>query len=86
MPLSPCALFLMEDSSDSGESDLDELLDNEMEQMVVLLAVKELTDGKKKYKVVRLCTPRNHALGNDMLMRGYFAEVSTYSPHLLPFF
>ena len=86
MPLSPAALFLMEDSSDSSDSDLDELLDDDMEQMVVLVAAKELTDRQKKRrrgsKVGRLCIPRNHKLGNDMLMRDYFAEVPTYPPHL----
>ena len=45
MPLSPAALFLMEDSSDSSNSDLDELLDGDIEEMVVLLAAKELADG-----------------------------------------
>ena len=84
MPLSPAALFLLEDSSDS--SDLDELLDDDMEEMVVLVAAKELADGQKKRrrgsKVGRICIPHNRKLGNDLLMRDYFAEVPTYPPHL----
>jgi hypothetical protein len=86
MPLSPAALFLMEDSSDSSDSDMDELLDDDMEDTVVLVAVKELADRQKKVrggsKVGRLCIPRNRKLGNDLLMRDYFAEVPTYPPHL----
>ena len=86
MPLSPAALFLMEDSSDSSDSDMDELLDDDMEDTVVLVAAKELADRQKKLrggsKAGRLCIPRNRKLGNDLLMRDYFAEVPTYPPHL----
>ena len=86
MPLSPAALFLLEDSSDSSDSDFDELLDDDMEEMVVLVAAKELADGQKKRrrgsKVGRVCIPRNRKLGNDLLMRDYFAKVPTYPPHL----
>jgi hypothetical protein len=42
----------MEDSSDSDDSNLDELLDGDMEQMVVLLAAKELEDRKNKRQQV----------------------------------
>jgi hypothetical protein len=38
-------MFLVEESYDS---DLDELLDDDMDKMVVLLATKELGDRKKK--------------------------------------
>jgi hypothetical protein len=42
----------MEDSLDSDESNLDELLDDDMEQMVMLLAAKDLKDRKNKRKQV----------------------------------
>jgi hypothetical protein len=42
----------MEDSSDSDESNLDELLDDDMEQMVMLLAAKDLKDRKNMRKQV----------------------------------
>jgi hypothetical protein len=29
-----------------------------------------------------MCIPRNRALGHNLLMRDYFAEVTTYPPHL----
>lgn len=86
MSLSSAVLFLMEESSDSSDSDLDELLDDDMEHMVVLLAAKELADGLKKRrrgsKVGRLCILGNRNLVNNMLMCAYFDEVPTYSAHL----
>jgi hypothetical protein len=78
------ARFDFDDSSSSYDSDLEDLLDDDMEQFVLLLAVKELQDCKKRKrtgsKVDRLCIPRNRALGISMLMRDYFAEVPTYPP------
>jgi hypothetical protein len=79
----------MEDSLDSDDSDLDELLDDDMEQMVVLLATEELAERKKRTrpgsKVGRLCIARNRALGHDLLMRDYFIEVPTYPAHFFIF-
>ncbi|XP_071681754.1 uncharacterized protein [Lolium perenne] len=86
MLFSAAAMSLMEDSSDSSNSDLDEPLDGDMEEIVVLIAAKELTDRRRKRRhgstVGRLCIPRNRKLGNDLLMRDYFVEVSIYPPHL----
>jgi hypothetical protein len=49
MPLSKCALFLMEDRLLSDDSDLEDLLfDDDAEQMFVMLTTKELEDNKKK--------------------------------------
>jgi hypothetical protein len=73
MPFSAAAMSLMEDLSDSSDSDLDELLDGDMEEMVVLIAAKELMDRRRKRRhgstVGRLCIPRKRKLGNDLLMR-----------------
>ena len=86
MDLDPCTRFLMEDTSSSDDLDLDELLDDDIEQTVLILAAKELEDVKKKPRrgstVGRLCIPRNRALGHALLMRDYFAEVPTYPAHL----
>jgi hypothetical protein len=63
------------DWSTSDDSNIDELLqDDNMEMMVVVLAVKELEDHaklldqRKGLQMVRLCIPRNRALGHEQLM------------------
>jgi hypothetical protein len=65
--------------------DFEELLDDDVEQMTVILATKEILDvrpKKRKGSTMGLCIPRNCALGHNLLMRDYFAEVPTYSSHL----
>ncbi|KAK1686989.1 hypothetical protein QYE76_047837 [Lolium multiflorum] len=78
----PVATFLMEEWPDSDDSGLEELLDNDMGQLVVLLAAKELADRKKKRqrgsKMGRLCAPRNHALSHNLLMHDYFFECDDF--------
>ncbi|KAK1609259.1 hypothetical protein QYE76_032932 [Lolium multiflorum] len=68
-------------SSDSDDSDIDELLnDDETETMLLLCGMKQLEDRAKlmdqrKGSVMgRMCTPRNRALGHEQLMQDYFAE------------
>jgi hypothetical protein len=83
--MDPCTLFLLEDSSSSDGSDLQELLDDDLEQTAMILAAAVTDVRPKKRKgsnMGRLCIPRNRALGHNMLMRDYFTEVSTYPPHL----
>jgi hypothetical protein len=64
---------------------LEDLLDHDVEQLVVVLAVKELEERRKNQrpgsKVGRLCIPRNHVLSHNMLMHDYFTEVPTYLAH-----
>jgi hypothetical protein len=63
--------------------DFEELLDDDVEQMTVILATKEILDvrpKKRKGSTMGLCIPRNCALGHNLLMRDYFAEVPTYPP------
>jgi hypothetical protein len=83
--LSLSAQFL-EESSCSDDSNKEDLLDDDIELMVVLLAVKELEDRKTKKqrgsKVGRLCIPWNRMLGHNMLTRDCFGEVPTYPAHL----
>jgi 5-bromo-4-chloroindolyl phosphate hydrolysis protein len=61
MSLRPCTLLLMEDLSSSNDPDLNELLDDDIEQMVMLLATNELEDRRNKRrlgsKVGRLFIP-----------------------------
>jgi hypothetical protein len=86
MPLSNCALFLMEDSSSSKDFDLEDILFDDDEQFVLMIVVKELEDKKKTKwpgsKVGRVCIPRNRTLGHSMLMQDYFFEVPTYMAYL----
>ena len=87
MELSPCEKFLLDDSSDSDDSDVETLLANYRQQTLVMaLAVKEHEDENQKRRqgstVGRLCIPRNRHLGNEMLMQDYFADNPTYPPHL----
>jgi hypothetical protein len=77
----------MEDSSSSDDSDLEELLDDDdVEQTAVILAAKEILDVRPKKRKGstkgQLCIPRSRTLGHNFLMRDYFAEVPTYTPHL----
>ncbi|KAK1648358.1 hypothetical protein QYE76_066163 [Lolium multiflorum] len=76
-------------SSDSDDSDIDELLnDDETEMMVLLFGLKQtedrlkLLDQRKGSVMGRMCIPRNRALGHEQLMQDYFAEVPTYPPRL----
>jgi hypothetical protein len=76
-------------SSDSDDSDLDELLhDDDTEMMMLILGIKELEDRAKLLDqrtgstLGRLCIPWNRALGHAQLMQDYFAEVPTYPPRL----
>jgi hypothetical protein len=83
--MNQCALFLLEDSSCSNDSGLEELLDDDLEQTAVILvtAATDVRPKKRKGSTMgRLCIPRNRALGHTLLMRDYFAEVPTYQPHL----
>jgi hypothetical protein len=62
MLLGPCALLLMEDSLLSDDSDLEDLLEDDVEQMVVPLVANELDGSRRKKrcpvsKVGRLCIP-----------------------------
>jgi hypothetical protein len=82
--MDPCALFLLEDSSSSDDSDLEELLGEDVEQTTVILTVKEILDVRSKKRkgstMGRLYLDR--ALGHNLLRRDYFAKVPTYPPHL----
>jgi hypothetical protein len=83
--LSPSTQFF-EESSSSDNSNKEDLHDDDIELMVVLLAVKELGDRKTKKqrgsKVGRLCIPWNRMLNHNMRTRDYFAKVPTYLAHL----
>ncbi|KAK1662366.1 hypothetical protein QYE76_050525 [Lolium multiflorum] len=68
-------------SSDSDDSDIDELLnDDETEMMLLLFGMKhmqdraKLLDQRKGSVMGRMCIPRNRALGHEQLMQDYFAE------------
>ena len=79
MELSPCQKFLLEDSSDSYDSDVKTLLVNYWQQTLVMaLAVKEHEDENRKRQrgstIGRLCIPRNRHLGNEMLMQDYLGD------------
>jgi hypothetical protein len=47
MLLSKCALFLLEDSSSSNDSNLEDILSDDYEQVLLMIAAKELEDKKK---------------------------------------
>jgi hypothetical protein len=78
MPLGKCALFLMEDSSSSNDSDLKDILFDDDEQLLLTLAAKELEDDnitrRTGSKTGRLCIPQNRMLGHAMLMQDYFSD------------
>ena len=85
MELSPCEKFLLEDSSDLDDSDVETLLVNYWQQKLVMaLAVKEHKDQNRKRRrgstVSHLCIPRNRHLGSEMLMQDYIADNPTYPP------
>ena len=87
MELTPCEKFLLSDSFDSDDSDVETMLATFRQQTLVMaLAVKEHEDEHRKRRqgstVGRLCIPQNRHLGNEMLMQDYFAENPTYPPHL----
>ena len=67
-----CEKFLLDDSSDSDDSDGETLLLNYRQQTCDGLAVKEHEDENRKRRrgstVGRLCIPRNCHLENEMLM------------------
>jgi hypothetical protein len=80
--------FLLEDSSSSDESNIEDMiLDDDVEQTMVIVAVKELLDRmamKRRCGSIpdRIFIPRNRILGHANLMQDYFAEVPTYPPPL----
>jgi hypothetical protein len=65
---------------------LEELLDDDVEQTVVILTAKDMLEVRPKKRkgstMGWLSIPWNRALGQELLMRDYFAEVPTYSHHL----
>ncbi|KAE8813696.1 ATP-dependent zinc metalloprotease FTSH 5, mitochondrial [Hordeum vulgare] len=75
--------------SSSGDSDIEELLqDDDVEMMGLLLEVQEfedrtkLMDQRRGSKMGRVTIYRNRGLGHEHLMQDYFAEVPTYPPRL----
>jgi hypothetical protein len=80
--------FLLKDSSSSDDSDIDELiLDDDIEQAMVIIAVKNLQDRmamKRRRGSVpgRIIVPRNRTAGQEALILDYFAEVPMYPPSL----
>jgi hypothetical protein len=80
--------FLLEDSSSFDDSDIDELiLEDDVEQAMVILAVKNLQDQmamkRRRGSVAgRITVSRNRVAGHEALMQDYFAEVPTYPPSL----
>jgi hypothetical protein len=83
--MSQRAQLFCKDWSSSNDSIIEDLLDDDIEQYVKFLAVKELDDRKKQRhgsKVGRLLIPRNSMLGHILHMRDYYAEVPTYLSHL----
>jgi hypothetical protein len=84
--MDPCELFLMGDSLSFEDSDLEDLLDEDIELISIILVAKEIMYVRPKKlqgsTMGRICIPLNHARGNNMLMRDYFAEVPTYPSYL----
>jgi hypothetical protein len=80
--------FLLEDSSISDESDIEDMIfDDDVKQAMVVAAVKELVECmamKRQRGSVpsRIFIPRNRFLSHTNLMQDYFTEVPTYSPSL----
>jgi hypothetical protein len=76
--------FLLGDSSSLDDSDIEEMiLDNDVEQAMVIVTVKNLQDQmptKRRHRSVpgRITIPRNRVAGHEALMQDYFAEV----PHI----
>jgi hypothetical protein len=73
MPLSNCALFLMEDSSSSDDSDLEDILFDNDEQLHLMLAAKEEDNkrikrpGPRTPHVVSAHKPQTHAKLNSRM-------------------
>ena len=87
MELSPEEELVLSDSSSSDDFEVETLFETRRQKMVVaVLAVMEFEDRYAKRrqgsKVGRLCIPRNRFYGNELLMRDYFAEISTYPTHI----
>jgi hypothetical protein len=86
--LSASERFLLEDSSSSDESDIEDvILDDDVEQTMVVFVVKELLDRmamKQRRESIpgRIFIPQNRVLCHANLMQDYFAEVPTYPPSL----
>jgi L-lysine 2,3-aminomutase len=80
--------FLLKDSWSSDESGIEEMiLDDDVEQTMVIVMVKELLDHmvmKRQRGSIpsRIFIPRNHALGHSTLMQDYFTKVPSYPPSL----
>jgi hypothetical protein len=80
--------FLLKDSWSSDESDIEEMiLDDNVEQTMAIVVVKELLDHmvmKRQCGSIlgRIFIPRNRALGHTTLMQDYFTKVPTYPPSL----
>jgi hypothetical protein len=63
------------------------LVDDDVEQMMVIVTVKNLQDRLRMKMwcgsvIGRLCIPQNSALGHATLMQDYFSKVPTYPPAL----
>jgi hypothetical protein len=86
LTMSESQRFLFKDSTSSDDSDIEEMiLDDDVEQAMVIVDVKNLQDRmaikRRRGSVTgRITVPRNHATGHESLMQYYFAEVSTYPP------
>jgi hypothetical protein len=80
--------FLLEDSSSSDDSGIKEMiLDDDIEQAMVIITVKNIQDlmAMKRWHVSvasRVTVPRNRAANHEALMQDYFAKVSMYPPSL----
>jgi hypothetical protein len=65
---------------------LEDILIDDDEQLLLMIAVKEIEDNKKTRrpgsKIGWLCIHRNRTLGHAMLMQDYFSEVPTYPAYL----
>jgi hypothetical protein len=73
-------LFLLEDSSSSDDSDMEELLDDGLEQTTGILAATAVTDVRKGSTMGRLCIPQPH-IGHVLLFhRGTDISVPSFSP------
>ena len=71
-------------SSSSDDSDIDDLIhDDDVENLILILDIKELGNIKKRKGRVetldacRLCIPRDRDLDHKMLMKDCFAKICT---------
>jgi hypothetical protein len=75
--------FLLEDSSSLDDSDIEEMvLDDDVEQAMVIVAVKNLQEWmamkrRRRLVVGRITVPQNRAAVHEAFMQDYFPEVST---------